>query len=347
MTTVRSDSVLNAEADTTTLLAPAGFCPRCDYPMETGICSECGLESDEVQLRRRPRNWLQRRWRVLVVWGVVFAGLTWFVKSYVDLIPYLPTSMLLDFQGSRGKSSQAAADELGTRYIANELSKDQTLRFMQQWVDVNWKVESGRGSRIFGNASPLCQVGNEFVLNAFPANTKLPAFTMQETVVSVRVEGVDIPLTSQGSRQFNVGNSGCAVAMNGYSPCAPRGAWTTRASFMSSSVVLLLRSSERPASVEVDTVVVVEDAQTFREIARWPMTHVIEKLSTVKAFTAPWMPPKRRRGPVPRRATPHQPANPPTGLDPLDWPQGMEDLVFPYGEIPGEFDLEQNVRSMP
>ena len=339
--------MLGTEADTTTLLAPAGFCPRCDYRTDIGTCSECGLEIGEDRLRRRPRNWLERRWRVLVVWGVVVAGLTWFVKSYVDLIPYLPTALLLDFQGARGKSSQAAAEELGVRYVAGELSKDQTLRFAQQWFEVTWKVESGVGIRAFGNDPSLCQIGNEFVLKAFPAKTKMQAFTMQETVLNVRVEGEGIPLFPRGAKQVKIGQLGCAFTMNGYSPCSPQGGWTTQASFFGSSVVLLLRSSARPESVEVDTVVVVEDAQTYREIARWPMTHVIQKLTP-----GPWpatmlMPPRSKRGSERWRFSPPQPANPPTRLDPLDWPSGMEDLVFPYGKIPGKFDIREGMKSMP
>ena len=193
--------MLGAETDTTTLLTPAGFCPRCDYRTDIGTCSECGLEIGEDRLRHRPRNLLQRRWRVLVVWGVVFAGLTWFVKSYVDLIPYLPTTILLDFQGARGKSSQSAAEELAVRYVGGELSKNQTLRFVQQWVEVTWKVEPGLGIRALGDAPSLQQLGNEFVLKAFPANTKMPAFTLQEDVLSVRVEGEGVPLFPRGAKQ--------------------------------------------------------------------------------------------------------------------------------------------------
>jgi hypothetical protein len=37
---------------------------------------------------------------------------------------------------------------------------------------------------------------------------------------------------------------------------------------------------QAPMSVEVDTVVVVEDDMAGREIARWPMTHTIEGART-------------------------------------------------------------------
>ena len=128
----------DAEVDTTTLLAPAGFCPRCDHPMDAGTCPECGLEIGEDRLRHRPKSWLHRHWRGVAVSLSALIALLWLVNARVDWIKLFPTSYLLSIQASDTGSDDAAAEELTRRYLAGSLTVEQTRSFIRGSAKIRW-----------------------------------------------------------------------------------------------------------------------------------------------------------------------------------------------------------------
>ncbi len=86
-------------AQSTEPQAPRGFCPHCDYPIDPGLCPECGKTVAPEKLRSRSRRQRVRRLAKvvlrLVLVGVLLAGGYRFYQSKL-WAPYVPLSIVLN-----------------------------------------------------------------------------------------------------------------------------------------------------------------------------------------------------------------------------------------------------------
>lgn len=274
--------MLSAETDTTTLLAPAGFCPRCDCPMDVGTCPECGIEIDEFQLCRRPRPWLSRHWRGVAVGLCTLSAFAWFanarIDARIDWIKLLPTSYLLSIQVSDSGSDEAATEELTRRYIAGSLSSEQTWSFIQACVEIGWSYKH------YENVSPLLSddrrvhhyiLKNHVSPPPLPPLAKLPPFTIEEILLSIRADGQEVPIEEVNDLITVTADQKPLIAF----------LFTDRAREVSirlrSNSGLLFRScfinfmnfEAACRTIEIDTKVVVSDRVTGQLKAEWAMTH--------------------------------------------------------------------------
>ncbi len=270
--------MLGTEADTTTLLAPAGFCPRCDYRTDIGTCSECGLEIGELQLRRRPKPWWHRHWRRIAVALCVLWALTWFANARIDWIRLLPTSYLLSIQASESGSNEAATEELTRRYIAGSLSSEQTWSFIQACVEIGWSYKH------YENVSPLLPADrrvHHYILKnhvsppPLPPLAKLPPFTIEEILISIRADGREVPIDEVYGTVTATADQMPLIAFlfsdrAGEVPIRlrPNSGLLFRSCFIN-----FMNFEAACRTIEIDTMVVVSDHVTGQLLAEWAMTH--------------------------------------------------------------------------
>lgn len=111
---------------------PAGFCPKCFYPMNPGVCPECGLPVPPDRLRRRRRGtfWRENRGAILAV----FVSAVLFILGYlacvsVDLVSLAPTGALIWLDGGRPGRISA---ELERRFLSGSLTAEHRDEFIEQ-----------------------------------------------------------------------------------------------------------------------------------------------------------------------------------------------------------------------
>ena len=117
------------------MLAPEGFCPHCEYPINPGRCPECGAVVAPEALSKSPASARRKkiRRRVLVVVPLVFiAALGVFLYRAVNWIAIAPTSVLFVFQGAY---DQPVGQELFRRFLSGSLSRKQTQALFDPYVD--------------------------------------------------------------------------------------------------------------------------------------------------------------------------------------------------------------------
>lgn len=104
---------------------PSGYCPHCEYPMNPGVCPECGasvtadtLDGRPLALRRRARR------RRIAFAVVVIALLIGGNKAYDSKFWYkwLPTTTLIAW----APDSWRAEDEVFRRYLDGQLTEEET-----------------------------------------------------------------------------------------------------------------------------------------------------------------------------------------------------------------------------
>lgn len=125
-------------------MKPAGFCPQCDYPIDPGVCSECGTDVSEQRLRRKPRGYIRRnvkRITVIIVF-VLTAGAI--VGTRTSLVPSFPSVYLLLLIRGDGELASAAASELATRWNAGELSEWEMAAMTRALSNVVWIQQGGQ-----------------------------------------------------------------------------------------------------------------------------------------------------------------------------------------------------------
>lgn len=123
---------------------PSGFCPHCDYPINPGICPECGNQVDNplaADARKRRLQFILRSTRLLGGIGAVFAILV--LVAYVAYW-HLPIKYLKALEAVRDPighwAAQAQANRLAAErtFIGKRFSEIETERdrvFWHEWAD--------------------------------------------------------------------------------------------------------------------------------------------------------------------------------------------------------------------
>ncbi len=116
---------------------PRGFCPHCHYPIDPGICPECGVDVPEGSLLftlPESRSVRIRRWSVRAVLLGLLIGGSYYSYHNVNWYGYFPTSWLLKLQGN---ARHGATVELARRCKADELNDEQATAFFKRAIHVN------------------------------------------------------------------------------------------------------------------------------------------------------------------------------------------------------------------
>jgi len=310
---------------------PTGYCPKCDYHTDAGLCPECGYDIKPQRLRSRPRSRTAKHIRRVLLAIILGYGIIWFASQQAKLAPYFPTAYLLAIQTGQGPLASTAQAELANRLASNRLSARQVERFVRQWADVRWFVthlfDADTGS---ARVDQILVLGNRFFDRSFPATASLLMFSFEERVGRLTVDGRrfgpnELPELSDPSARGMLGG--------------PSRADLTRSQGFYSTTYLLSTHADRdwspsenvidetkPLPINCDTTVVVTDLAANRVLASWPMSHSVDWVPRVKSTT--------------RVQRTRQPRDEP-------YPQGIEDLMFPYGRIPGGFSRPEMIEEVP
>jgi len=116
-------------------MEPAGYCPRCDYPMNPGVCPECGAAVTSISLRSRPRGWLLRNYARIAIITILAGALLTYLGTRTFLVSRFPTRYLLYLQVGQGELAIAATNELLTRLQSGALSPDEAQRTLAPWYN--------------------------------------------------------------------------------------------------------------------------------------------------------------------------------------------------------------------
>ena len=133
-------SVAGVDEKTSEDTQPVGFCPRCDYPINPGQCTECGKIYTEEQLDLAPakirkiaryKRWMFQFFTILPILAVVY------YIPYIDLIPSLPTSYLS--KPAADPSRYRGAAELSKRFWNGKLTQEQASDVFKNAIYLNSK----------------------------------------------------------------------------------------------------------------------------------------------------------------------------------------------------------------
>src|SRR5205823_4582170 len=111
---------------------PAGFCPKCWYPMDPGQCPECGAVVGAARLSHQSRGQVRRRrWRRIIAAALVLilSSGAWLANHHAQwLIERTPTRWLLLLQGDE---NSRITRELVNRYEGSLLNTQETDRMFE------------------------------------------------------------------------------------------------------------------------------------------------------------------------------------------------------------------------
>ncbi len=122
---------------------PAGFCPRCDYPINPGICPECGNHFEADQLARLPRATRRRQQiRRVAALVLIIAASIGLHRLYESRLwtRCLPTSWLF----AMDPTTSWATDEILRRDIKGELSEEERLAQYHRTFAIRTSIRSPR-----------------------------------------------------------------------------------------------------------------------------------------------------------------------------------------------------------
>ena len=113
---------------------PSGYCPKCHYPVDPGLCPECGTRVSQKTILSsldQTRAARTKRWTIRVLLFVVVPSVVIYGATFIQWRSLLPTAWLLSMQ--TGKEHWASA-ELLNRYAAGSLSPANAQRFIDKVV---------------------------------------------------------------------------------------------------------------------------------------------------------------------------------------------------------------------
>lgn len=125
---------------------PSGYCPHCEYPMNPGVCPECGarvtagtLDSRPVAIRRRTRR------RRIVIAAVIIVVLPCVIQLYETRFwyPWLPTPTLIAW----APESRWARNEILRRFLDGLLTEEETYKAGDMFATVSPEIRSPHPSR--------------------------------------------------------------------------------------------------------------------------------------------------------------------------------------------------------
>jgi hypothetical protein len=195
-------------------MIPVGFCPKCDYRTDVGVCPECGADVTERAIRSRPRSWLRRN-RLRLALGIsVLAIMGSIVATRTTLVKYFPTDYLLYLQEEDNALAVAATGELLARLQNGGLSADQGDQLLKSWFDLNTQIDFTivLRSRNFGAMEPTHQVN--FMPTRTRAGTRanLTRYTINVQFEAVRIDGVSQPVRFQPGPKHKISVSTGAMS---------------------------------------------------------------------------------------------------------------------------------------
>lgn len=273
---------------------PTGFCPKCDYHTDPGVCPECGYVIPLNRLRRRPQNWVRRHvWITLGLLTIVTVS-AWWGLSRPELNRRLPTFWLLMRQGGSGPKADAAADELARRFVAGQLVPEQLERFVRQFGKLEWM--EFRASDLPGCSDvhfPGSYYFSTYRRRSLAVPTNLPILELYEGVTGLRLDGQAVTMIAVEPLPRLRESSG---PYGGWSPrslihLAPFGMTNLGRGSSShpdrASAVVIQGISAGDHAVEIDTVVSVSVLPSGGPVARWYETHRIQ-IEVHPSSAAPW-----------------------------------------------------------
>lgn len=114
---------------------PAGYCPRCDYPIDPGTCPECGSEVSPDALVKSiaaVRRHHVIRYCLIAAPLLFLAAMIVYVSVTSDWMRHVPTRLLLPLQGNYNGD---VSIELRRRFRSNQLTYDQVESILKHNVD--------------------------------------------------------------------------------------------------------------------------------------------------------------------------------------------------------------------
>ena len=314
---------------------PSGYCPRCDYQTGVGICPECGDDIPPHRLRRRPHSSIARHIRRLMLVAASTSALLWAASRQTTLVRYFPTVYLLTLQTGEGSLCLAARAELANRLTGRRLTAKQTEQFIKQWASIRWfatefsSADDGLARRT--DEPWIGVVGNRFFDRGFPA-AALPPFAFEERVHRLVVNGQTAALTGgENQSWFAIDSSGWTAISQPMAQAflggPTHGSLSSSGGFYAATYFLTSNRGSRPMDILVETTVIVTELGTNKVLATWANAH-----SGIFAS---------RESPQWSGTIVTQPPNVVPPFEP-----GMEDLMYPYGRIPGEFSPAEIVEDV-
>lgn len=179
---------------------PVGFCPHCHYPIDPGICSECGEEvSPEEILTSHGKLLVRRRRRWLLSIGVfaaLFVG-TWIAFKYFNWHRWVPAVALVTLQGG---PEHWTTRELLARFAGGSLSTKNACRFVDRATVTTFSVKNP--------GAVMCTLPYSIDMHLEVPRSASTVLNVSYRMLSLKVDGAE---------QLIGGSSGCIYGGSGRS----------------------------------------------------------------------------------------------------------------------------------
>lgn len=140
---------------------PAGFCPKCHYPLNLGTCPECGTEVSPDSILTslsQTRAAKTRRWIIRTILFLILPAAAIYGAWHIPWPRFMPTSWLLSFQPDANRWANVdifdltirdkvkktadhwATGELLRRFVRGQLSTAQSSRFIDKMLLLQFAI---------------------------------------------------------------------------------------------------------------------------------------------------------------------------------------------------------------
>jgi len=113
---------------------PAGFCPHCQYPINPGVCPECGTDVSPdalVQSLASVRRHRAVRYGIMAAPLLLVCAIVVYVAKNDDWMEHVPTMLFMPFQADYNGD---VCIELRRRFRSNQLTNDQAQSVLEHHI---------------------------------------------------------------------------------------------------------------------------------------------------------------------------------------------------------------------